>query len=107
MGCSVVGARSGDKGRRLQTRCDAIRGEEKPVTELHPLHLSARSVRADQPLIAIPFEDDGVEMVRHFSIEQEADQAVPALVTEDSLGLIGASADLDWEEMERSLDRIR
>ena len=60
-----------------------------------------------QPLIGIPFEENGKEVIRYFSEEEIADQAVSASEAETALSLAGAWSDLDWVEMEKSLDRIR
>jgi hypothetical protein len=61
----------------------------------------------NQPLIGIPFEENGQEVVRYFSEEAQADQAVSKDATQQALDLAGAWSDLDWDEMERALDRIR
>ncbi len=61
----------------------------------------------NQPLIGIPFEENGKEVVRYFSEETEADKAISEDVTQTALHLAGAWSDLDWDEMERELDRIR
>lgn len=59
-----------------------------------------------QPLIAIPLEEDGREVVRYFTDEAAADAAVPRSVTQEALATIGSWADLDWDDMERELYRI-
>lgn len=61
----------------------------------------------NQPLIGIPFEENGHEVIRYFSEETEADKAISTDVTQTALNLAGAWSDLDWGEMERELDRIR
>jgi hypothetical protein len=61
----------------------------------------------NQPLIGIPFEENGKEVIRYFSEEESADQAVSANTSITALHLAGAWSDLAWEEMEESLDRIR
>ncbi|HEX5502925.1 MAG TPA: hypothetical protein VFW96_09900, partial [Thermomicrobiales bacterium] len=60
----------------------------------------------DQPLIAIPFEEDGRVVVRYFVDEAAADAATSDDVTEAALAMIGAWSDLDWDDMERELYRI-
>ncbi len=60
-----------------------------------------------QPLIGIPFEENGKEVIRYFSEEELADRAVAEDATNAALKLAGAWSDLSWEEMEESLDRIR
>ena|SRR5215212_4380234 len=61
----------------------------------------------DQPLIGIPFEENGKEVIRYFSEEELADRAVTDDATDAALNLAGAWSDLSWEEMEEALDRIR
>ena len=46
-------------------------------------------------------------MTRYFSEEAQADQAVSEDSTQVALRLAGAWSDLNWEEMEQALDRIR
>jgi hypothetical protein len=62
-------------------------------------------VQSNQPLIGIPFEEKGHEVVRYFTKEEEADSAVAD--QEDALSLAGAWRELDWDEMVEALDRIR
>ena len=64
-------------------------------------------VQDNQPLIGIPFEENGHEVVRYFTDEQAADAAVAYSTTQAALSVIGAWSDLDWEEMVETLDRIR
>jgi len=64
-------------------------------------------VQDNQPLIGIPFEEQGQEMVRYFAREEEADQAVADQAVQDALSLAGAWSHLDWEDMVATLDRIR
>ena len=60
----------------------------------------------EQPLIAIPFEEDGRVVTRYFTDEAAADAATSDADTEAALAAIGAWGDLDWDEMERELYRI-
>ena len=46
-------------------------------------------------------------MTRYFSEEAQADQAVSEDSTQVALRLAEAWSDLNWEEMEQALDRIR
>jgi hypothetical protein len=64
-------------------------------------------VQGNQPLIGIPFEEQGHEVVRYFTGEQAADAAVPHSTLQAALSVIGAWSDLDWGEMVEALDRIR
>jgi hypothetical protein len=61
----------------------------------------------NQPLVGIPFEENGREVIRYFSEEKLADQAVSANEAVTALELAGVWSDLSWDEMEESLDRIR
>lgn len=61
----------------------------------------------NQPLIGIPFEENGKEVIRYFSEETQADGALTESTTETALKLAGAWRDLSWEEMEQALDRLR
>jgi hypothetical protein len=64
-------------------------------------------VQGNQPLIGIPFEEQGQEVVRYFAGEEEADQAVADQDVQDALSLAGAWSHLDWDDMVDALDRIR
>ena len=69
-------------------------------------HTTMLRARRDQPLIAIPMEEDGEEVTYYFVDEQEANAFVAKLGS-DVRSLIGAWSDLDWEETADALDRIR
>ena len=64
-------------------------------------------VRSNQPLIGIPFEENGQEVVRYWTSEEAADAAVPQSATQAALSVIGAWSDLDWDETVEALDQIR
>lgn len=64
-------------------------------------------VQDNQPLIGITAQSNGREVVRFFTDEAEADAAVPQDATQDALNLAGAWSDLEWEEMQEALDKIR
>jgi hypothetical protein len=64
-------------------------------------------VQGNQPLIGIPFEENGQEVVRYFAREEEADQAVADQDVQDAMSLAGAWSHLDWDDMVETLDRIR
>jgi hypothetical protein len=64
-------------------------------------------VQDNQPLIGIPFEEKGHEVVRYFTDEKAADAAVSDSTTQAALSVIGAWSDMDWEEMVETLDRMR
>lgn len=62
-------------------------------------------VQSNQPLIGIPFEENGQEVVGYFTEETEADRVASGV--DEALALAGAWSGLDWEEMQEALDRIR
>lgn len=64
------------------------------------------TLSGNQPLIGIPFEENGQEVVRYFSEETQADNAVSDDATQTALRLAGAWSDLPWDEMEKELDKI-
>ena len=64
-------------------------------------------VRDSQPLISIPFDENGHQVTRYFADEAAADAAMGSDVTTDALNLAGAWCDLDFDEMVAALDRIR
>ncbi len=64
-------------------------------------------VHGDQPLIGLVSEENGQEVVIYFTEEQADGQMAVRNSEEQALGLAGAWQDLNWEEMQRELDRIR
>ncbi len=70
-------------------------------------HVQSLVIENDQPLIAIPLEEDGRETVRYF-VEEEPPQSTTLPDTvRDALSLAGAWSDLNWDETVEALDRIR
>ncbi len=65
------------------------------------------NVDADRPLIGLPFDNGGRQTVCYFIDEGDADPATPPRAVADALSLAGAWSDLDWDEAEADLDRIR
>ena len=67
------------------------------------------NVQADpgQPLIGVMTEEQGIEVVRYFTTEQDADRVLVEDTTQAALALAGAWSDLAWDELEQALDRIR
>jgi hypothetical protein len=63
-------------------------------------------VESDQPLIALPLEEDGREVERYFVEEAPADLAGSAQSIQEALDLGGVWSDLDWDDMEQALYRI-
>ena len=62
--------------------------------------------RRDQPLIAIPVDEDGEELTYYFVDEATMDAVLPRR-TQEALEAIGTWSHLDWDEMVEALDRIR
>ena len=78
------------------------------MAEQPPHQAASILVRSDQPLIGIITERNGQEMVHYFADEQAADAASGKDHVRKALELIGAWRGLmDWEDVERDLDRIR
>ncbi len=69
-----------------------------------PTYLVARR---GQPLIAIPWEENGEEVTYYFVDEESANAFVAERRAQPDLSWIGAWAHLDWDELEDALDRIR
>jgi hypothetical protein len=63
-------------------------------------------VRDDRPLIGVITRENGKDVTRYYTDEDEADAAIPPTV-QRALELLGAWSDLDWEEAITELDRIR
>ena len=63
--------------------------------------------RGDQPLIGVLVADGDEDSVRYFTDEAEAEAALPPASVQHALSLLGAWSDLDWEQAEEELDRIR
>jgi len=61
----------------------------------------------NQPLIGIPFRENGKEVIRYFSEEEQADKAVSEDTTKQALRLAGVWSDLAFDEMLNALDHIR
>ncbi|MBI3943029.1 MAG: hypothetical protein HY326_08450 [Chloroflexi bacterium] len=77
------------------------------MAKRQPNHTPGLLVRNDQPLIGVLTVEGGQEVVRYFVDEQDADAAAPQDSIQQALSLAGVWSDLDWEEMETALDRIR
>jgi hypothetical protein len=61
----------------------------------------------DQPLIAVPLDEDGRRRVAYYTSEAAADAALDDAAIRRAKALAGAWADLDWEEVAAELHRIR
>ena len=78
------------------------------MAEQPPHQATSILARSDQPLIGIITERNGQEVVHYFADEQAADAAAGKDSVQKTLKLIGAWRNLmDWEDVERDLDRIR
>ncbi len=72
-----------------------------------PMHPARLQTETEQPLIGVVVEEQGLEFVRYFGAEAAADAATSEGDLAAALSVIGAFGDLDWDEMEDALDRIR
>jgi hypothetical protein len=63
-------------------------------------------VEAHEALVAVPMTENGQDITVYFVDEEAADTALPEQVQE-ALNLAGAWSDLDWQETEQALERIR
>lgn len=64
-------------------------------------------VRGDQALIGLMEREGSAEITRYFTHEDEADAAVTDDNIRAALSVVGAWSDLDWDETEAALDRLR
>lgn len=62
---------------------------------------------SDHPLIGVMIQENGREVVRYFTDDEAMSEALLPGVTDAALRLFGVWADLDWDEMEAELERIR
>jgi hypothetical protein len=60
-----------------------------------------------QPLIGVMTEEQGIEVVRYFTQEADADRVLVEDTTQAALALAGAWSNLAWDELAQALDRIR
>lgn len=65
-------------------------------------------VRPGQPLIGVVVREEGQQVTRYFTDRpQDLDRAAVQRRVRKAASLAGVWKDLDWEEMEQALDRIR
>ncbi|HET8631962.1 MAG TPA: hypothetical protein VFL91_31435 [Thermomicrobiales bacterium] len=57
-------------------------------------------------LVAIPTDEGGRALVRYVADEETTEPEADDRSIREALALAGAWSDLDWDEMERELDRI-
>ncbi len=60
-----------------------------------------------EPLIGVPLNENGRQIVRYFTDEAAADEALAGRRRQRALDLAGVWSDLDWEAAADELDRIR
>jgi hypothetical protein len=65
------------------------------------------TVPDDRPLIGVPAQEDGRDVVRYYTDEGDADAAQTESDTQQALAAIGSWSDLDAEEALEALDRLR
>jgi hypothetical protein len=70
-------------------------------------HQTSLSVRDDRPLIGVITRENGRDITRYFTDDDEADAATAPAGVQRALSLMGAWSDMDWEEAVAELDRIR
>ena len=70
-------------------------------------HIVGFTVNRNQPLIGVILQESGQEVVRYFAEEADADAATSSSAIQGILNLAGAWSDLNWEEVEKDLYRIR
>lgn len=86
------------KATSIPTPSDS--GDRRPALSL--------AIQPDQPLIGLPIPDEsGTETFRFFADEATAESAAQPYRTTSAADLAGVWSDLDWDEMEQELDRIR
>ncbi len=73
----------------------------------HPHQGPTFVARMQQPLIAVPIEQDGEEEVRYFVDEEQADAALEQETRKQPIKLAGVWRDLDATAMLAALDRMR
>jgi hypothetical protein len=81
--------------------------KEATVVERRTEREPALTLRSNQALIGVVLIEDGEEVTHYFVEDASADSIPPPDVTQAALDAIGAWSDLDWDEMEQALDRIR
>lgn len=69
--------------------------------------VSSLWVSNNQPLIGVTTEEQGQERVCYFAEEEAAGMATSQRSVQAALHLAGAWSDLNWQELEPALDRIR
>lgn len=78
------------------------------VADVQSSHnMSALEVPIDRPLIGVISRRHGKDVVRYFADDASAGAAVADTAVKRALAAIGSWSDLDWDEMEDALRRLR
>jgi hypothetical protein len=64
-------------------------------------------VPGNQPLIGVPSAGLGQDVTYYFTTEQDQDAVVSTELNRTALQAVGGWQDLDWDEVESALERIR
>ncbi len=72
------------------------------MAEHQPGYAAGFMAHRDQPLIGVISRKNSQEVVHYFADATSSSNAI-----QEILGLAGAWSDLNWDVMERELDRIR
>lgn len=77
------------------------------ATKRHSNRVASLVAQPDEPLIGIVFMENGQELTYYFTDEADADAAVAEHGALDPRAFAGIWSDLDWDELEEALYRIR
>ena len=86
---------------------DEARQERTPQGQPNIVTEQPFFIEDDKPLVGVIVKGGGRDMVRYVIAKEEPDGSQDRSGIEAALSLIGAWTDLDWEEAEAELDRIR
>jgi hypothetical protein len=76
------------------------------AAERHAENVPALIVRNDQPLVVAACTDDDTQFC-YFADDLVDEEAESAPVVQAAVDAIGSWSDLDWDDVEAELDRIR
>ncbi len=77
------------------------------MDELQRRRGASLTVRDDQSLLGVVIKENGRDVTHYFVEDEAGDAAAAEEAVAEALGAIGSWGDLDWDEMEAALDRIR
>lgn len=96
------------KGIRIVQIYDRIEAQREVECMSEQInHVPHLTTQSNQPLIGIFLKQNDHDVVQYFTEEGQADSANSERAVQRALGLAGSWSDLDWEEVERELHRIR